>query len=132
MAGAHAMSHLGYTRATGDLDILIQTDFDNVQAVINSLSDFGAPVSKVKISDLQIPGRVFQIGVPPLRVDILTSLDGVKEEDVFKKRKKGRLLGVSVHFLDFDSLIKNKLKTGRPKDKLDVLELKKLKVKRKK
>lgn len=126
IVGAHAMSHWGYTRATGDLDVLIATQTENVKLLLLALKDFGAPISKLKDSDFQKQGYGFQIGVPPLRIDILTSIDGVHSEEAFRSARKSILLDIPVRVLDLPLLITNKLATGRAKDKNDVAELKKL------
>ena len=130
IVGAHAMSQHGYTRATGDLDILVFPELNNYEALIKALKRFGAPCGNLSVEDFQDKETVFQIGVPPLRIDILNSVDGVSAKAAFAKSTKGRMLGVSVRFLGLDSLIANKTSTGRPKDLLDVAELKALRKRR--
>lgn len=127
IVGAHAMTHWGYTRATGDLDLLVVPDKSNSQRVIRTLQEFGAPMNNLNPSDFDRPGQVLQIGVPPLRIDVLTSLTGVSSTAVFRSSKKGTLLGIPVRFMELKTLIRNKKALGRPKDLLDVLELEALK-----
>ena len=125
--GAHAMSHWGYTRATGDLDILVQPSTENSLRVAEALREYGAPMKGIAPKDFTKPHQVLQLGVAPLRIDILTSIDGVDEARVFRTSKKGELLGVPVRFINLPDLIKNKAASGRPKDILDVKELRKVK-----
>lgn len=132
VVGAHAMSQYGYTRATGDLDILVLPVLENLNRLLIVLKEFGTPLRNLQVEDFLKEGTVLQIGVPPLRVDILTGIDGISSETAFKESKRGKLLGECVRFLSFEHLVKNKQTTGRPKDKLDVLVLKDLKKKRKK
>ncbi len=122
IVGAYAMAAHGYVRATGDIDIFVKPTPENSAAVFESLVAFGAPLSGVTGDDFAVPGTVYQIGVPPSRIDILTDIDGLSYDEV------GRVIveidGLSVPFLDLESLKRNKASTGRAKDKLDLELLK--------
>ncbi len=118
VVGAYAMAAHGYVRATGDIDILVKPTPSNSAAVYASLIAFGAPLAEVTENDFAVPGTVYQIGVPPNRIDILTAIDGVTYEQA------GRVMieinGREIPFLDLESLKRNKAATGRAKDKLDL------------
>ena len=127
VVGAHAMSYWGYSRATGDIDILISPSGENTNKLMLALKEFGAPVKQLTGLDFQIKGTVFQIGIPPVRIDILNVIDGVRTERVFETAVAGTLLGVKVKIIHLAELIRNKKSTGRAKDIQDISELEKLK-----
>jgi hypothetical protein len=118
IVGAYAMAAHGFVRATGDIDIFVQPTPENSEAVFASLVDFGAPLSAVTAEDFRTPGTVYQIGVPPNRIDILTDIDGLTFEEVGSFNVE--IDGLAVPFLDLESLKRNKAATGRTKDKLDL------------
>lgn len=122
VVGAHAMAVHGVVRATGDLDIWVKADGDNHEKVWAALVAFGAPVEALGFSpgDLLVPETVWQIGAPPRRVDILTSIDGVEFDEAWGQRKDVQLQGVQVPVLGLDSLRRNKAATGREGDRLDL------------
>ena len=123
VVGAYAMSIFGYTRATGDIDILSNPKEDNVDKLWLALEAFGAPLSEVTKEDFLKEGTVFQIGIAPLRIDILTAIDGVKFDDIQVKHHITD--GLEVPYIDLPSLIKNKRSTGRLRDLADCEELEK-------
>jgi hypothetical protein len=104
------------------LDVLIRPSIENAERVLTALRPFGAPVEAHGISprDLAIPGNVYQIGLPPRRIDILTRISGVPFDEAWRSRTRIDLDGHPVAVLGFDSLIKNKRTTGRDKNRLDV------------
>lgn len=118
IVGAYAMAAHGIVRATGDIDILVEPTPANAEAVIASLAAFGAPLSGITAADFSTPGTVYQIGVPPNRIDILTDIDGLSfaEAGVVNVEINDQL----VPFLDLESLKRNKAASGRTKDKLDL------------
>jgi hypothetical protein len=122
VVGAHAMAVHGVPRATGDLDVWIATDVANAARVWAALLQFGAPVSSLGVSetDLQRPDQVIQIGLPPRRIDILTSITGVKFEDAWGGRVSHDVGGMAVPFLGRAELVRNKRATGRTKDRADL------------
>src|SRR5512145_3148534 len=77
IVGAHALAVYGHVRATKDLDIWIRADRENAERVLRAVSEFGAPVGDLTLDDLTRPGTIFQIGLPPLRIDVITEIDGV-------------------------------------------------------
>ena len=106
----------GFPRSTVDIDLWVKPDPDNALLVLKSLADFGAPSGCLSPEDLCNEGLVFQIGVAPCRIDILTSIDGLKFEDAFSRSIITEIEGISVHVLSVPDLIINKRATGRTKD----------------
>ena len=120
VVGAYALAVHARPRATGDLDIWVEPTPENAARVRRALAAFGAPVEQVSISDLTTPGLVFQIGIVPRRIDILTSIDAVSFEDGWADRVSQPIEGLPVPFLGRASLIRNKRAVGRPQDLADV------------
>ncbi len=125
VVGAHAMAVHGVPRATGDLDVWVGSQPDNVDRVWSGLLKFGVPVQSIGVSrdDLLTPGTVIQIGVPPRRIDILTEISGVGFEEAWKERSMHTVSGLEIPFLGKASLIENKRATNRPKDIADIQAL---------
>ena len=123
IVGAYAMSVFGYTRATGDIDILSNPKEDNVEKLWHALEAFGAPLYEVTKEDFLKEGTVFQIGIAPLRIDILTTIDGVNFDNI--QIEYHITDGLDVPYIDLQSLIKNKRSTGRLRDLADCEELEK-------
>jgi hypothetical protein len=119
LVGAYAMAVHGYPRSTMDIDLWIMPDPENALLVLQALEDFGAPPGDLSSEDLQKEGLVFQIGVAPRRIDILTSVDGLRFEDAFAKSQTVDIEGIPIHVLSTPDLIKNKRATGRTKDLAD-------------
>ncbi len=122
VVGAHAMALHGVPRATGDLDVWIATDPGNVEKVWQALASFGAPVESMGVSrqDLETSGRVVQIGVPPRRIDLMTTLTGLSFEKAWEHRVMARVGSREIPFLGKVDLIANKRATGRHKDLADL------------
>jgi len=120
VVGAHALAAYGLPRATGDFDIWIRTTANNVELVWEALEAFGAPRRKLTKKDLCTPDNIYQIGVAPHRIDILTSITGVEFDEAWKNRTQTNIDGLSVAIIGRQDLVKNKRATGRPKDLADV------------
>ena len=116
IVGAYALAHHGRPRATGDLDIWVEATPANAPRVMRGLADFGAPLADVKESDFSGPGVVFQIGVPPGRIDVLTEITGVTFAEAWPDRDAGRFGDLTVDFIGRDAFVRNKRATGRAKD----------------
>lgn len=127
LVGAYALAAHGYPRATVDLDIWVMPTHENAKAVLRALTRFGAPVSGLAIQDLEKEGTVFQIGVAPRRIDILTALSGLDFEDTFGRSIPVRIEGIQVYVPSIDDLIRNKRAAGRTKDLADAEALEDLK-----
>ena len=125
LIGAYALAAHGFPRATMDIDIWVNPSSENAEKVYAALDKFGAPTSQISVEDLSNEDTIFQIGVAPRRIDILTSISGVKFEEALNDSIKLTIEGIKVHILSTTHLIKNKLATGRPKDIDDVENLKK-------
>ena len=119
VVGAYAMGIHGYPRATGDLDIWVEASTENSENIYQSLSEFGAPLSEVTKSTFCEQRIVFQIGVAPRRIDIITKIDGVDFKKASSDKQEIEVEGIKIPFLSKKNLIKNKESTGREKDKLD-------------
>src|SRR6266516_8230241 len=96
VVGAHALAVYGHVRATKDLDVWVGADPENAQRVLTALSAFGAPLDDLTTDDLSKTGTVFQIGVPPLRIDLITSIDGVDFTEAWRDRFETSFGGVPV------------------------------------
>lgn len=123
IVGAYALAAHGYLRSTGDIDIWVRCSVGNAEKVLRALKDFGAPLFDLTLDDLSAPGMVFQIGVPPRRIDFLTSISGVDFDECWADRMQVEIEGMRINFLSKSWLIANKRATGRPKDILDADEL---------
>ena len=124
--GAYAMGAYGYPRATGDFDIWVDVSAENSKKIYRSLHEFGAPLSDIEEMTFAKKGIVFQVGVAPRRIDIITRIDGVSFREAYKSKENIKIEELIVPFISKDNLIKNKRSTGREKDKLDAVELKKV------
>jgi hypothetical protein len=113
-------------RATGDLDLWVRCDAENAKRVWRALAKFGAPLSEISESEFSNQGLVFQIGVEPSRIDILTSIDDVEFDDASKDRLEIEVEGIAVHVISREDLITNKKAVGRPQDLADVARLQSL------
>lgn len=122
VVGAHAMAVHGVPRATGDLDVWIARDAPNAERVWSALLRFGAPVAAMGVgqTDLTRPDMVVQIGLPPRRIDILTSVSGVGFDEAWLGRVTHQVDGLAVPFLGRAALIRNKRASGRTKDRADL------------
>jgi len=120
IVGAYALAAHGCPRATGDLDIWIRRSAENAQRVWRALERFGAPRSRLSPDDFNAPDTVFQVGVAPRRVDILTAIDGVSFDEAWPNRRDVVIDGHPLAVLSRDDLIRNKQASGRPKDLADV------------
>jgi hypothetical protein len=119
LVGAYALAVHGFPRATGDLDIWVRADTDNARKVLYSLAVFGAPLDDLTVDDLSKPGIVFQIGVEPSRIDILTAISGVEFGHAWERRVLVDVDGVCINVIGRDDLVVNKRASGRPKDIAD-------------
>jgi hypothetical protein len=125
VVGAYALGVHGYPRATGDLDIWVEASLKNSEKVFTALAEFGAAISDITKDTFCEKGIIFQIGVIPRRVDIITKIEGVDFKSAYQNKKKIKAEGIKIPFLSKHDLIKNKESTGREKDKLDAKYLKK-------
>ncbi len=123
IVGAHALAAHGHVRATKDLDVWVRPDQENAGRVLRALADFGAPIQGLSQSDLSRPGLIFQIGVPPLRIDVITDIDGIDFATAWPERVMTSFGSVPVAVLSRRHLITNKRAAGRLQDLADVERL---------
>ncbi len=122
IVGAYALAFLGAPRFTGDVDIWIRPTPANAQALLRAIAEFGLKSLSLNEQDI-LSGQVIQLGSPPMRIDLLTVLDGVTAEEIWDSRQKGPFGEQVVFFIGKQALIKNKLATGRPRDIADIASL---------
>ena len=118
--GAYAMSAYGYPRSTGDFDIWVNNSKINSLKIYNSLAMFGAPIEKLKTNSFIEENLIFQIGVAPRRIDILTTINGIKFNEAYNNKRDIKINKLIVPFISKNDLILNKKSTGRDKDILDI------------
>jgi hypothetical protein len=119
VVGGYAVMKYSEPRYTKDLDLWISNDVTNAGAVYDALIDFGAPLSGLSPKDFASPDHFYQMGRPPFRLDVLTSIPGVVFEHAWPKRVVVELGDLEIPFISLPDLIKAKLASGRPQDLLD-------------
>jgi hypothetical protein len=120
VVGAHALAAHGLVRATRDLDLWVRPDPVNATRVIEALKAFGAPLHDLTVADLSRPGLIFQIGVAPLRIDVLTAIDGVQFDEAWPERVQVKFEDQPVAVLSRSHLVQNKRAADREQDRVDV------------
>ena len=125
VVGGYAVIRHTEPRFTKDLDLWIGATAENAERCFRALASFGAPLAGLGPLDFTQQGYIYQMGVPPFRVDILMSLRGLSFEQAWQRRDVETIDGVSIPFLSKDDLIESKLAAGRPQDLLDVESLRK-------
>ena len=120
IVGAFAIAAHGNPRATGDIDIWVRPSRENAERVLVALRAFGAPLADLSTDDLIDEQTVFQIGVAPVRIDILAGIDGISFEDAWPRRVEANLGTLTVPVLGLADLATNKRAAGRPKDLADL------------
>jgi hypothetical protein len=124
VVGAYAVGLHGYVRFTGDLDIWVEASGDNSQKILTSLYEFGfSTLSGLSAEDFTKEDSVVQLGYPPLRIDLMTSVSGIDFESCYPKRETQLIDGIEIPYLDLLSLKQNKLSTNRKKDLGDLENL---------
>jgi hypothetical protein len=120
IVGAVALAYHGFPRYTGDLDVLIRNSPENAKRLESALAAFGFAALGLKAADFAEAYRVIQLGVPPNRIDLLTSITGVSFDDAWADRVEADVEGTPVNFISRQALIRNKRLTGRAQDKADL------------
>lgn len=123
IVGAYALAYHGAPRFTGDIDIFVKPSVKNAKKIVSALSDFGFGSLNLTVEDFQNPDSVIQLGVPPVRIDIITSLTGVTWKEADKGKVNGLYGDIPVHFLGKKQFIANKSAIGRKKDLADIESL---------
>jgi hypothetical protein len=120
VVGAYALALHGRPRATGDLDVWIDATPENAIQVMRALAAFGAPLADISAADFAHEGVVYQIGVPPGRIDLLTQLTGLTFAEAWPGRIRRPFGEVEVDFIGREAFLRNKRATGRAKDLGDI------------
>ncbi len=119
IVGAYALAAHGLPRATGDIDIWVEPTMENAGLVFRALQAFGAPLHDLTVADLGSPGVVFQMGLPPRRIDVLTQITGVDFDEAWARRAGATFGDLEVWVIGPRELLRNKRATGRPRDLVD-------------
>ena len=123
IVGAYALAFHGAPRFTGDLDLLVRPDSQNASRILRALDTFGFGSVGLQTKDFSELDQIIQLGVPPLRIDLLTSISGVSWEQAWANKVSGFYHDLPVFFLGKDEFIANKKAAGRPQDLADVAAL---------
>lgn len=126
VVGGYAVAYHGYLRFTGDIDVWVEVSSANAALLVQVMRDFGFG-SMYQEPDFLAPGGIIQLGVAPVRIDILNEIDGVTFADSYAACEPSIWDGVSVNFISLADLRKNKASTGRRKDAADLRNLNKVK-----
>lgn len=120
IVGGYALAFHGAPRFTGDLDLFIQPSHDNARDVLSALTEFGFSFPNLTLDDFQKPDTVVQLGLPPIRIDLITSISGVSWEEANAHKEAGMYGEIPVCYLGRNEFIKNKTSSGRKKDLADL------------
>ena len=120
IVGAQSLAFHGRPRYTGDLDIFVRPTPDNAQQLVEILNQFGFAQAGFKETDFVKPEQMIQLGRAPSRIDLLTSISGVRTEEAFATKVSATIDGIPVFILGKDALIRNKRAVGRPQDLADL------------
>lgn len=123
VVGGYAVMKYTEPRYTKDLDIWVEASPENARAVFAALRAFGAPLSEMSAADFESEGAIYQMGRPPARVDVLTSVTGVRFADAWSNRVAADFDGASAHLISREDLLANKRALGRLQDQMDAENL---------
>ena len=120
IVGAYAVAFYAKPRYTKDMDIFVEPDKDNAHRIIKSLTEFGFKSLTLEEKDLIRKGKIIQLGYEPVRIDLITSIEGCDFKEAWKNRTIGTYGKQKVIFIGLNELIKNKKKSGRKQDNVDI------------
>jgi hypothetical protein len=120
IVGGYALAFHGAPRFTGDLDIFVNPDADNAERILIALEEFGFGQAGLTSSDFERPDQVVQLGVPPVRIDLITSITGVSWDEAWAGRIAGCYGDIPVYYIGRDQFVTNKRAIGRTKDMADL------------
>jgi len=123
LIGGYAVNYHGYVRATADMDIFVKPDKRNAERLVAALIEFGFDVEELSTGLFLNPDNVIRMGVPPLRIEIMSSITGVDFEECYENRIVDQSDDVTIHLISLDKLKKNKHAAGRLKDRNDLEHL---------
>ncbi|MFO7554873.1 MAG: nucleotidyltransferase [Desulfobacterales bacterium] len=124
IVGGYAVMKYSEPRFTKDLEVFIATDKGNAEGVYSALKEFGAPLENLTSDDFAHKGYFYQMGKPPLRVDIMMSIPGIEFDEAWNNREVVQLGDLKILFISRSDLIRSKEASGRPQDKIDIEKLK--------
>ena len=120
IVGGYAVAYHGYPRATGDIDLFVEVSQENARKLIAVLGEFGFASLGLTEKDFLVPGSIIQLGYPPNRIDLVTSISGVTFADAWERRIGCHVEGLTMFVVDKQTLMANKAASGRPKDLADL------------
>ena len=120
IVGGYALAFHGAPRFTGDIDIFVKPGQQNAKQIIKALVEFGFSSLDLTIDDFKYPDKVIQLGLPPVRIDIITSISGVSWEEADATKVPGLYGDISISFIGKKQFITNKRAIGRKKDLADI------------
>lgn len=123
LVGGYAVAFHGYVRTTQDMDIFFNDSDDNIRKIICALREFDFEVDDTLIEDLQDPGSIIRMGIPPVMIEMINRISGLSFSDVWEHRITGNYGAIPVNYISYDNLLINKKSAGRPKDLADIDEL---------
>lgn len=123
IVGGYAVGIHGHPRYTGDLDIWLNPSEVNAEKILKVVNEFGFSSYKLSIDDFMSDGNVIQLGYPPLRIDLLTEIDGVQFDQCYPNKLIVEIEDMKVNFISYHDLITNKNATGRHRDLDDIENL---------
>ncbi len=126
VVGGYAFAFYAEPRFTKDIDFFVEISDRNAENIIKTLIDFGFKSTDIKKEYFLEPGKIIQLGFPPVRIDIITSITGVEFKDAWKNRKKGEYGDIPCYFISKEDLMKNKKASGRSQDIADLELLEKI------
>jgi predicted nucleotidyltransferase len=123
IVGGYALAFHGAPRFTGDIDVFVKPDQENAKRILHALADFGFSSLDITIDDFQNQDNVIQLGLPPVRIDLITSISGVSWNEADASKEPGLFGDVSVSYIGKEQFIINKRASGRKKDLADLESL---------
>ncbi len=120
IVGGYALAFHGAPRVTGDIDLFVRPTSQNAERILAALDEFGFGSLRLSKGDFTTPGVVVQLGVPPVRIDIITRVSGVSWEKADADKVPGRYANTPVFFISREDFIANRRATGRAKDAADI------------
>lgn len=120
IVGGQALAFHGAPRVTGDIDFLVRPTEDNAKRILQALKDIGFGEPGITAEELLVPGRIVQMGVPPVRIDVITTISGVTWDEADRGKAAGAYGGVPVYFIGLKECLANKAAAGRKKDLADM------------
>ena len=116
LVGGYAVGYHGYVRATGDMDIWVEPTAENAKKVLKVLAEFGFPASSLPPGTLEKHDQIIRMGIPPVRIELMSSISGVEFDSCFSKKVVDQIDGVIVNIIGREELKSNKKAAGRHKD----------------